>query len=448
MHNLPAAALCLLLAAGAGGETVWFDASAAPGGDGTESAPWNDALRVSELSSGDEAVFKDGTYHLYEAMTLLASNCVLRSESGNPAGCVLQAHATDNNNAGRYHVLDVCGESNLLCGVTLAGGTCGHGNSSDFDGAAFDAYGRYNALSNCVVRDCFGRGNYQGIGAAVSGPRDGNSGNSLYAFAYDCVVSNCTANNGSVALNRVAVYRTRIRNCVQNNASGSVCAPTRMEDCIVEDCTTAGGCIVQLAPGAWINRCIVRNNAATSPSRGILQASTYQQARAYNCLVYGNEAKYAMASNGGTIYVYNGTFADNVCEATTDKGTETHLHNSVVWGNRTAAGGVTENAFSSETIAYQSVYKVDFNCIEGGEALAGPGNIAVDPKLSGRFVPEPDSPCIDAGDPATASAYPELGALDVAGNPRFFSLGSAHLQRADMGAVEWQGPVATVLLFR
>lgn len=97
-------------------------------------------------------------------------------------------------------------------------------------------------------------------------------------------------------------------------------------------------------------------------------------------------------------------------------------------------GGVTVYNLSSTITATYSLFEPTAVSGVVGLDLSGPGNltnVTTSPFASASSVAlAPNSPAINAGDPANSSAT--VGTTDLAGNPRFVA-------RIDMGAVEFQG---------
>ena len=109
----------------------------------------------------------------------------------------------------------------------------------------------------------------------------------------------------------------------------------------------------------------------------------------------------------------------------------TSLTNCILFNNN--GSNDIKNSFA-KVIATYSLFEPTAVSNIAGLDLSGPGNltnITVSPFASTTSVVlAPNSPAINAGDPATSSAT--VGMTDLAGNPRFVG-------RIDMGAVEFQG---------
>jgi hypothetical protein len=114
--------------------------------------------------------------------------------------------------------------------------------------------------------------------------------------------------------------------------------------------------------------------------------------------------------------VENSSILDNPPSSST-------ITNCILWGNTAPNGSQIDNTSGSTAT-------VTFSDVQGG--YSGTGNINADPcfvnAAGGNFHLLPDSPCINAGDPAFV---PEPNETDIDGEPRVM------LGRVDMGADEF-----------
>ncbi len=174
---------------------------------------------------------------------------------------------------------------------------------------------------------------------------------------------------------RVIASNVVLRNCAirGNNASGN-----------------CGGIQILTGTALTLDNCVISGNTSGNRGGGI---QNYQSTiTATNCTIVNNAA----AAEGG------GLFMNTV---------STSLTNCIVWGN-TAMGGVSDE--SAQIHILDGTLAVDFSCVQyWSGTYGGTGNIGLDP----LFVTGPwgdyylsqtaagqaqQSPCVDAGDPATA----------------------------------------------
>ncbi|MCK4415090.1 MAG: DUF1565 domain-containing protein [Candidatus Eisenbacteria sp.] len=160
----------------------------------------------------------------------------------------------------------------------------------------------------------------------------------------------------------------------------------------------------------------------------------YSQARVCNNLIIGNHGGIVYGGGGfwtlgaaaTPLTIENNTIADN--HSDTNGGalyvwnSNLVLRNNVIWGN-TQVNGAPIALTGSSTI------EVAYSDVEGG--YAGMGNIDVAPGFSDTlsYLLDPDSPCIDTGDPDAAGNDPEDPAAP--GEARWPAQGGL---RNDMGA--------------
>jgi len=152
-----------------------------------------------------------------------------------------------------------------------------------------------------------------------------------------------------------------------------------------------------------------------------------------NNVIAGNTA----AEGGGgidcyalTTSYYNNTIADNSTDVYGGGiycyGAQPRLHNCILWGNTAPYGA--QIALRSRT--QPSLVRVNYSCVQGGQAEAlvetncilywNAGNIEDDPLFTdapnGDYHFEYDSPCVNAGDPASDYSLepePNGGRIDM-----------------------------------
>jgi hypothetical protein len=161
--------------------------------------------------------------------------------------------------------------------------------------------------------------------------------------------------------------------------------------------------------GCWI----VDNGIGTGTfAGGVYSGGAGSHADVRGCLIAGN---HAWASGGATLVDGNATMHLSRCTVhgntanswafghqggvSMANGGDVTLVDCIVWGNAgfqiKAFGGIYSNGTSA---------LCTYSCVQGG--FSGVGNIAVDPQfvsaVAGDFSLQASSPCVDAGDPASA----------------------------------------------
>ncbi len=174
----------------------------------------------------------------------------------------------------------------------------------------------------------------------------------------------------------------------------------------------------------------VNDNTAGQGGGGL--SSSESSPTIHNCVFRGNLAAGNLAFGGAMVLLFGGapsvvncTIKDNVLES--DFGelgggifsdVALTVVNTIVWDN--SPTGIVGNV----TVTYSAV--------QGG--IAGEGNIDTDPEFAGSgSVPQPSSPCVDAGTNAPPGGLP---ATDLVGTPRPLDGTGDGDAIADMGAYE------------
>ena len=257
---------------------------------------------------------------------------------------------------------------------------------------------------------------------------DSSGGGALGGTLLDCVFTNNTA-----AKHGGGAYASKLTRCTlaANNAElfgGGGAYDCEMEDCVLFDNTAPDG------GGAYrcsLTDCTLSGNTAQEGGGGAYGCNLY------SCTLTGNTARYGGGAcdcehlencllSGNTALEGGGAFKSTLANCTLSgniasiagggiySGT---LVNCIVWGN-TSGDNVSSNYVGSTSFSH--------SC-----AAPDPGgsNIGTDPRFAdaenGDFRLLLDSPCIDAGDTASAQ-----GATDLDGNPRVLDAA------VDMGAHE------------
>jgi len=182
-----------------------------------------------------------------------------------------------------------------------------------------------------------------------------------------------------------------------------------------------GGAIRTFNNSATIHGNIIIDNVAL---RGGGVALSNTDTGMTNNVIAGN-----LATEGGggvdcyalTTSYYNNTIADNSAEAYGGGvycyGAQPRLINNIIWGNSAPYG--VQIAVRSRT--QTSLLRVSYSCVQGGQAAVLvdtdcylywlTGNIEANPAFvdapDGDYHIQPESPCVDAGDPASDYSRPD-----------------------------------------
>jgi len=221
----------------------------------------------------------------------------------------------------------------------------------------------------------------------------------------------------------------------------------------------AGGAILLVESSLQISHCIFHDNQAGHG--GAIALSTNSNSVIDNCLFYNNEA---INWYGGVLLTYtdcsplfiNCTFADNYAihgggVAELQHGGVATFTNCILWGNSAGSGQGQISSYDPEdcmlTITYSDVEE-GLNGIDPDIQTTYLNNIEFDPEFMGPgeefpYALSETSPCIDAGSP---SDWYMIAALDIIGNERVFDGDQDGSSVIDMGAYEYAGSSASVIL--
>ena len=290
-------------------------------------------------------------------------------------------------------------------------------------------------IVNSTVIDCEGKGRgfafYMGENAdsTVAGLTVTNGyallGGAIYCYndsspsITNCVISTNSAVLGGAIACTNSKSRPEITNCRVTANSAVV----------------GGGGIYCNGASPVIRNCMMSGNFA--PNGGAIYSHNAGNPVIVNCTISGN----ATSDSAGAIYCYN---SSNLT-----------INNSILWNNTARyASEILVGSLDAPTsirISHSDIQDPDENVIYDSDCTVdwGQGNIDIDPHfvkvgyidnsrnyVEGDYHLLEDSPCIDAGDPASIVGP---GETDIDGNPRI--LGA----KIDLGADEYKHPIpATV----
>jgi hypothetical protein len=461
--------------------TWWVDDDALPGGNGTQTAPFQTIGAALNASfHGDTVLVRDGTYKGAGNKNLAINGLevVIRSESG-PANCVI-----DCENSGRAFSVDFInqgqGSDLRIRGLTIRNGNSQGAPTDKSQGGGIFIEGGSPRIEHCVIENCSGR-----MGGGIYA-RD----SAIQVRA--SVIRNCVAPKiGTSSGSGGGLYIDLPNNGAQ---------PTGLVNTTVQGCTVdgSGGGIYSTSHGnnqqLTLSHCRIIENSATGSGGGIVQLenlSTTCVLLMNNCLVAGNSAArggglYLGASpqsGGGLGWVLTGcTLAQNsaaqeggtfkINASQNDILTPLELYDSVVWNSSAPLGSTLHHAIGTAVVSVASCDvqggSSGFVLGAGSSLSYGPGNIDLDPLFVDIDGPDNNlltiadndyrllagSPCADAGDNARVSPdlididsdgdLSELTPLDLLLQPRFVedplapNTGQGTPPLVDLGAFERQ----------
>jgi parallel beta-helix repeat protein len=272
--------------------------------------------------------------------------------------------------------------SATLTNCTISGNTAGWGGGL-YNWDSFTA-----TLTNCTITGntaWYGGGlcNGNAMMTLTDCTINGNTANTSGGGLYNCYSATATLTNCAITGN-TADYGGGLNNCESST--------TMLSNCAITGNTALRGGGVYNDVIATLMNCTISSNTATQGG-GLFNAET---ATLTNCTFTSNTA----SSGGGGLYSFASATAT--------------LTNCIMWDDSSEEVEI-ENGTSTVSATYSD--------IQGG--YIGTGNINSDPLFvdagNGNYSLQVDSPCIDAGDPASP--------IDPDGTP------------TDMGAIYFAQPV-------
>ncbi len=387
---------------------------------------------VDEYATGnnDGASWANAYRYLQDAMAIASSGDRVRVAEG--------AYKPDRG-TGRTRGLRTA-TFRLQTGVILRGGYAGFGEP---DPNAWDPTAYETILSGDLNGDDgpnFANNGENSYHVVVIGPADRMT--ILDGFTITAGSANAASSQGSAKRRGGGIYiggaEPTITNCIISGnwariGGGIYCqsANPTISNCTIADNAGQihGGGIDCFISTLIIDNCIISGNSATrtGSTRGGGIACYNSSATITNTLISGNSsALHTGGIYGAGLNLTNCTIVGNTAQAT-DGGISASgstITNCVIWGNSDGSG----EGESAQIRATSSL--VMYCCVQGWTgSLVGVGNFGEDPLLaSDGYHLEPDSPCINTGDPVFD---PGPDVTDIDRQPRVMQ------GRVDIGADEY-----------
>jgi hypothetical protein len=229
-----------------------------------------------------------------------------------------------------------------------------------------------------------------------------------------------------------------ISNCSATDGGGLYCrnASPVLTGCTIADnsATTSGGGISCVGGNPLIANCILCGNS-TSGGYGAAGGGISVQSSAIvvvrDCQITGNSSIAGGGVScgwGSSVAIMNSTLADNLVNppgaggaVSFDDDANGQILNCILWNS--GGSGAGSPVYSSP----RATVSVSHSDIRGG--FAGDGNLDLDPLLTGDYLLQAGSPCINGGDPGYVPLPDEK---DITGSRRIRD------GRIDIGSYEWK----------
>jgi len=373
--------------------TTW-ESAASNIQDAVNAATTNDTVWVG---AGRYTVPPNATNYIGTNVVFVNKPMTLRSSNGVPADTIIDGSGTNRGLAVYYtfsstslFVLDGFTISN--CWATNMGG----GILYNADNLA-----RWTGVvQNCVIcYNAVGWGTNAGSFRGTTGARGGGFGSYNWNVdGYGLMLSNCVF-RGNRADSTVGSGGG-----IHREGYGKVV----IADCLMESnsAVNGGACSINMPPTLF-ERCLIRNNYATTRGGGLYLGSTASKVR--NCLIYNNTA----GSGGGicsfyapvqdiencTIVSNRGSVGAGVIQRFYNQGAGIRICNSVIYSNYNNSDIYSEGSQTNMTNIWCTnicVYSTNYLLSAGNT-----GNITNNPRLASfagqNFRLTPDSPCVNMG---------------------------------------------------
>jgi predicted outer membrane repeat protein len=313
---------------------------------------------IKDANNGDTVIIQRGTYTGpgNRDIDFKGKALTVRGPDPNDWGAiratVIDCQGTQNEPHRGFLFTTSEGSDSVLSGLTITGGYAPRislGIFKETVGGGICCNKTGPTISHCIV----------------SGNSAQTGGGGLFAYGGSPTVRYCQfrSNSASSGGGAIEVYGGRM---------------------VVSDCAVVGnysyscGGVYAWASTLLLDNCLIRRNEGVSWGAGVC-VEFGVEARILNCTVIENcsEKSYSPA-----VHFVNGPGP-------------TRLANCIIWGNSCAG---TRSLRAQMNLSYPD--HADYCCIEGWDGTwAGLDTFSKDPLLTRDAHLQPDSPCIDAGDP-------------------------------------------------
>lgn len=443
---------------------------------------------------GSTVWIADGTYtgDGNRDIDFLRRAITVRSENG-PENCIIDCQATSNSYYRGFNFFRNEGRTSILKGITIkngyydsggalqilqssptiencilknnyadtGGGVYNYGGDVKFLGCTFDS----NVTSGSSLRPGGGissvRGDLEVINCLFINNSVSGCGGGMYTSGGEVVIKNCSFTNNFSAYFGTGAYLVgngiyKVEDSLFNDnstTSGSGAgiyfdaSEATVDNCVFENNSTysgpdtnfpdqyRGGAIYDNGFGGFtrISNCVFNNNSA---QKGAAYSGQICHAEISNCIFYKNEGLY-----GGAIHATSGS--NSFLDYELSIGNSTFAQNTATYGSFMALDPNNYSIAITNCIVWdgldpiwtnddQGTIDINYSNIQGG--YAGEGNVNLNPLfvdlLNDDYHLDPNSPCINAGDP---DYIPEPNEVDIDGDIRVLT------GRLDMGYDEYSG---------
>jgi len=409
--------------------TLYVDAAAPPGGNGTVGNPFDTiqegltaAMEYDIVQVADGIYTGSGNFDLdFDGTALL-----LISESG-ASNCVIDCEL----NGRGFSFENGEDDRSVLDGFTVRNGSDAVGGGVNCD------------ASDPTLRGCILQANHATSSHSSTGGGGGIRCVNADPLIQECTIISNTAAGSGAGIFLISSSSPRIEDCLiaENSCSnitfggGGILMSTGnpvLRDCTISNNTAQGdgGGIYRLNTSSVVEGCLITGNASDDSGGGIYSQSSPGTIR--GCRIVSNDSQ-----EGGGVYMLNSSDTienSALAENTVENGGGLFLQNSdpqilhcTFWLNNASGGGggIWNDVNSNPTIHNSIVWsnapdalnpsggspQVSYSDIEGGSA--GAGNLDANPLLTRHYRLRSASPCIDAG--SDTNALPQ----DIDGEARW-----------------------------
>jgi parallel beta-helix repeat protein len=393
--------------------TVFVDAAASPGGDGTAGTPFDTIQEGLDAAADHDIVaVADGQYTGSGNFNLDFNGvAALLLSAGGASNCVIDCQ----QNGRGFSFSDDEDDRSVVDGFTVR-------NGSFSVGGAVDCNASSPTLRGCILRE-----NQSTSFSSTTGGGGGIRCVNASPLIQHCTIVSNRANGSGAGIFLVTSSSPRIESCrIEGNSCSNITfggggilmssgSPVVRHCTIISNTARGdGGGIYRLNTAALIENCVIEGNSSDDKGGGIYTASSSGMIRTSR--LTQNRAKNGggMSMLNASTRIENSAFTFNEAE---DGGGLHHensdpqiLHTTFLMNQASGAGGGIYNSVSSGPGVYNSILwgnlpdqinassgsPVVNHCdVEGG--WPGEGNIDADPLLTRHHRLNAGSPCVDAG---------------------------------------------------